>query len=187
MIKCINYIWQPCINTVGKSQSFLYIKSTPIKMQLFKTFTAVLVLLASMTSVVLSKPLVTSQALQERSPPTSADIDSILTAHNDFRAKHDAPPLEWSQELADFAYGWASKCSIAHSDVGWIDECAVHDQLKVSIYRQTMVKISLAVPKIGHKVSRPGIVKCLVTITPNLDSLPQQATLLRLSGRIQRL
>lgn len=111
-------MWQPCINTVGKRQSFLQIKSTQIKMQIFKTFIATLALLANMTSVVLSKPLATSQALQERSPPTSADIESILTAHNGFRAKHNAPPLEWSQELADFAYGWASKCSIAHSEVG---------------------------------------------------------------------
>lgn len=50
-----------------------------------------------------------------------------------------------------------------------------------------MVKISRVVPKIGHKVSRPGIAKCLVTITPIPDSLPQQAILLKLSGRIQRL
>jgi len=89
-------------------------------MQIFKTLTTTLAILASMTSVVLSKPLTTSQALQERSPPTSADIDTILTVHNNFRANHDAPPLAWNQELADFAYNWASKCTITHMELLYI-------------------------------------------------------------------
>ncbi|KAK4521464.1 40S ribosomal protein S25 [Mucor velutinosus] len=93
-------------------------------MQIFKTLTTALAVLASMTSVVLSKPLATSQALQKRAPPTSADIDSILTAHNVVRAKHNAPPLKWNQELGDFAYGWASKCSIAHSQASYGENIA---------------------------------------------------------------
>ncbi|EPB86301.1 hypothetical protein HMPREF1544_06943 [Mucor circinelloides 1006PhL] len=93
-------------------------------MQIFKTLTTTLAILASMTSVVLSKPLTTSQALQERSPPTSADIDTILTVHNNFRANHDAPPLAWNQELADFAYNWASKCTITHSEARYGENIA---------------------------------------------------------------
>ncbi|GAN07902.1 PR-1-like protein [Mucor ambiguus] len=93
-------------------------------MQIFKTLTTTLAILASITSVVISKPLATSQALQKRSPPTSADIDSILTAHNNVRAKHNASPLEWNQELADFAYSWASKCSISHSDASYGENIA---------------------------------------------------------------
>ncbi|KAI8641479.1 CAP domain-containing protein [Parasitella parasitica] len=63
-------------------------------------------------------------ALLERAPPTSSDIDAILNTHNAFRADHGAPALAWSQELADFAYDWASKCSIAHSQANYGENIA---------------------------------------------------------------
>lgn len=86
-------------------------------MQIFKTIVTYLAILATMANVVVSKPLETSQALQKSAPPTSDDIQSIINAHNNVRANHDASALTWDQELADFSYSWASKCSISHSEV----------------------------------------------------------------------
>jgi len=50
-------------------------------------------------------------------PPALA---TVLAAHNDARAEHCAPPLEWSPELAATAEGWANElasrgCPLAHS------------------------------------------------------------------------
>lgn len=44
----------------------------------------------------------------------------MLTAHDELRAKHCAPPLAWSDELARAAQAWADKlakkgCSLEHS------------------------------------------------------------------------
>jgi pathogenesis-related protein 1 len=47
-------------------------------------------------------------------------MDGILEAHNRHRAAHCAPPLAWSDELADVAQGWADQlakrgCAFDHS------------------------------------------------------------------------
>lgn len=44
----------------------------------------------------------------------------MLAAHNEFRARHCAPPLAWSDELAEVAQGWAetlkfNSCAFEHS------------------------------------------------------------------------
>jgi uncharacterized protein YkwD len=38
-----------------------------------------------------------------------------LQAHNDFRAKHGASSLTWSDQLAGFAQEWANNCQFQHS------------------------------------------------------------------------
>jgi uncharacterized protein YkwD len=37
----------------------------------------------------------------------------ILAAHNDLRAEHCAPPLDWSRDLAAFAQDWADRLAAA--------------------------------------------------------------------------
>ncbi len=44
----------------------------------------------------------------------------MLRAHNEYRARHCAPPLSWSKELAEVAQGWAdtlkfNRCAFEHS------------------------------------------------------------------------
>lgn len=43
----------------------------------------------------------------------------LLAAHNEYRAKHCAPPLAWSDAIAKVAQGWADqlhgKCQMKHS------------------------------------------------------------------------
>ena len=40
----------------------------------------------------------------------SPQMQSLLDAHNSYRAKHCVPPLTWSNALADTARQWANRC-----------------------------------------------------------------------------
>jgi len=46
---------------------------------------------------------------------SDADIATYLKVHNDFRAKHGAQPLTWSNELSNTAQSWANGCKFEHS------------------------------------------------------------------------
>lgn len=53
--------------------------------------------------------------------PGAEDADRLLAAHNHYRESHCAPPLAWSEELADSASAWADElaerdCALEHSD-----------------------------------------------------------------------
>ncbi len=55
-----------------------------------------------------------------REPEAPAPLKGLLAAHNRVRAKHCAPPLAWSADLARTARRWADKlrasgCSLEHS------------------------------------------------------------------------
>ena len=41
--------------------------------------------------------------------------DEALSAHNNYRAKYNAPALTWDSSLATFAADWGSKCFWGHS------------------------------------------------------------------------
>src|SRR5580658_4639311 len=43
-----------------------------------------------------------------------AEMQTILEAHNAYRAKHCAPPLTWSPEVAATAQRWANQCVFDH-------------------------------------------------------------------------
>jgi uncharacterized protein YkwD len=54
---------------------------------------------------------------------------AMLAAHNAQRAKHCAPPLAWSEDLAHVAQGWASRlarrgCPLEHSDTRYGENLA---------------------------------------------------------------
>ncbi|KAL1918288.1 uncharacterized protein VTP21DRAFT_2948 [Calcarisporiella thermophila] len=46
---------------------------------------------------------------------SQGDIATILDAHNRLRARHGAPPLTWSDSLANAAQSWANQCRMEHS------------------------------------------------------------------------
>ncbi len=51
----------------------------------------------------------------------SLDRDALLAAHNGYRERHCAPPLAWSEHLADIAEQWADvllsrDCALEHSE-----------------------------------------------------------------------
>ncbi len=53
-------------------------------------------------------------------PGLSADAQTLLDEHNRYRAAHCAPPLTWSDEVAQVAQGWADSlrddgCAFEHS------------------------------------------------------------------------
>lgn len=55
-------------------------------------------------------------------PQLPPPMDEILAAHNRLRAQHCAPPLEWSEALAEDAQSWADGmaargCTLQHSDL----------------------------------------------------------------------
>jgi uncharacterized protein YkwD len=55
-----------------------------------------------------------------RAKGTSVDATALLDAHNRMRAKHCAPPLEWSPKIAASAQKWADAlrdrgCMLGHS------------------------------------------------------------------------
>ncbi|KAJ8083589.1 hypothetical protein PM082_009464 [Marasmius tenuissimus] len=52
-----------------------------------------------------------ASAIQARAPV----LNDVLKAHNDFRAKHGAAALTWSDTLASAAQTWANKCVFQHS------------------------------------------------------------------------
>jgi pathogenesis-related protein 1 len=61
-----------------------------------------------------------SRAEAQPAPPASASAGGvILAAHNERRARHCAPPLAWSGEVARAAQAWADRlardCSFQHS------------------------------------------------------------------------
>lgn len=52
--------------------------------------------------------------------PASSAAAAFLDAHNEYRKRHCAPPLEWSEELAKVAQKWANAlrdqgCAFEHS------------------------------------------------------------------------
>jgi uncharacterized protein YkwD len=54
-------------------------------------------------------------------PGVESDPGTLLDAHNTYRAKHCAPPMTWSAEVAASAQKWASQCVTDHdpnSDLG---------------------------------------------------------------------
>ena len=44
----------------------------------------------------------------------SPQMQSLLDAHNSYRAKHCVPPFTWSNALADTARQWANRCDFDH-------------------------------------------------------------------------
>lgn len=50
---------------------------------------------------------------------TQANIDTlqqeILDSHNEFRAKHNSPALQWDEKLANYAERHASQCKFVHT------------------------------------------------------------------------
>jgi pathogenesis-related protein 1 len=58
---------------------------------------------------------------------------TVLRAHNTRRARHCAPPLQWSAELAGVATRWARElarrgCPLAHSDTRYGENLAAGSQ-----------------------------------------------------------
>lgn len=48
--------------------------------------------------------------------PTKSELQhQILAIHNQYRAKHQASPLVWDEQLADYAQRYASQCVFKHS------------------------------------------------------------------------
>ncbi|KAF9928217.1 hypothetical protein FBU30_002560 [Linnemannia zychae] len=45
----------------------------------------------------------------------SSDQQSILEAHNNYRARHGASPLVWDETLAQFGSNWIQQCEMKHS------------------------------------------------------------------------
>jgi hypothetical protein len=48
------------------------------------------------------------------------DITSILSAHNQYRARHNSPPVNWNNDIANIASEWASRCVFEHSQVSYL-------------------------------------------------------------------
>lgn len=44
-----------------------------------------------------------------------SDEQSVLDAHNQYRAKHGAKDLTWNPDLASYAASYASSCSFGHT------------------------------------------------------------------------
>lgn len=45
--------------------------------------------------------------------------ERALDAHNQYRSKHQSPPLQWSPKLEAYAQQWANRCKYQHSNYGF--------------------------------------------------------------------
>ena len=63
----------------------------------------------------------TSTNATSSSSSTGAELDipKLLTQLNGFRARHMAPALSWSPDLAAYAANWTSACNFKHSNGPW--------------------------------------------------------------------
>jgi uncharacterized protein YkwD len=103
------------------------------------------------SGLVVVAALLAGESIARESPSAvSVDAKAFLDAHNRFRAKHCAPPLDWSANVAASAQRWASSlrdrgCLFGHSageygenlaagTVGMMDPAAVvggwYDEVK---------------------------------------------------------
>ena len=62
----------------------------------------------------------TSASGETKTPEPEGPEHGIVAAHNAARARHCAPPVEWSEQVADAARSWAAKlrdrgCAFEHS------------------------------------------------------------------------
>nr|MCH9698007.1 hypothetical protein [Gammaproteobacteria bacterium] len=55
---------------------------------------------------------------------TPAEIQAFLDAHNTHRAAHGAPPVSWSNTIADSAQNFIDTCPTAHSGTGFGENLA---------------------------------------------------------------
>lgn len=69
---------------------------------------------------------------------TPLDVQTMLDAHNAYRARHCTPPLTWSPEVAASAQKWADQCVLDHdpnSDLGenlaWGEELSAAETVKL--------------------------------------------------------
>lgn len=62
-------------------------------------------------------PTVTPAPTATSSPSYGLDSDeqSVLDAHNQYRAQHGASALTWNPKLASYAASYADSCSFGHS------------------------------------------------------------------------
>ncbi|KAL0061350.1 hypothetical protein AAF712_011808 [Marasmius tenuissimus] len=67
--------------------------------------------LLSLLTVAGVASLSAASAIEARAPV----LNDVLKAHNDFRAKHGAAKLTWSDTLANAAQKWANRCEFKHS------------------------------------------------------------------------
>jgi hypothetical protein len=61
-------------------------------------------------------PTGTPQPTPDQTPPPAPGRNNVyLSEHNEFRARHGAAPLQWSDNLAQKAQQWANNCQFRHS------------------------------------------------------------------------
>lgn len=56
-----------------------------------------------------------SPSVVPATPMQQKDKESVLAAHNAYRAQHHAPKLVWDDSMARYATRYASKCKFQHS------------------------------------------------------------------------
>jgi uncharacterized protein YkwD len=110
--------------------------------------------------LLLAAVLLVPAALSADMPPPGdqepQDMRGILAAHNKVRARHCAPPLVWSAEVAKVAQGWANQlrdsgCSFEHSKTKYGENLAAG----TSLTQQAAVDMWYA--EVGkYDFARPG-------------------------------
>ncbi|KAF9278962.1 hypothetical protein BGZ68_008212 [Mortierella alpina] len=61
-----------------------------------------------------------AQAVKKPAKPSAKltkEQQLILNAHNRFRARHQAPPLVWNNNAANWGANWIQRCQIQHSNL----------------------------------------------------------------------
>lgn len=60
--------------------------------------------------------------------------DSALIKHNEYRARHDTPPLVWSNALQASAQSWVDNCKFEHSSAAYGENLALgHPSIDAAI------------------------------------------------------
>lgn len=80
-------------------------------------FKRLIQILAAFVSISVANPIDTNTYIVKRIITPIVDIGNILSAHNQYRARHNSPPVNWNDDIASSAREWASNCMFEHSPV----------------------------------------------------------------------
>ncbi|KAI8378039.1 CAP domain-containing protein [Radiomyces spectabilis] len=71
--------------------------------------------MVSPTFISLQVLFIVAALIQLVSATSAKSAQHIVELHNQYRAKHQAPPVKWDPKLARFAQKWSNRCIFEHS------------------------------------------------------------------------
>lgn len=109
--------------------------------------------------------------------------DDMLKVTNEYRANHDANPLQWNNTLADYSREWAEACIWKHSVC--INISQDHEIIMLNYYRKVATaRTSHTDTRMSLLLSSPGAMKAICITSASRQASPRKRVIsLSWSGR----